>query len=235
MSLPRPITIRLWAFIAAGSLLDSGRSNAFAEDLCLEDGRVENCVGGDREGRMPRLIDRFRAMFGLWSAAQETNGRSMIHVDSTFFIAQAVGLRWDIAYWIAAYDQVPDVMQYIPFGSDGRKLTEIPRWHTIRLNGWYRLALDLGGTLYHYPAPYLPHGTTRLPPNIQAAHPNLNDSVHEGTVVHFRRWALEGTRVCTGGFTTRAPDGSYFTGASCFPGRPDEKSSSFCRSAENSI
>src|SRR4051812_24053538 len=41
-------------------------------------------------------------------------GRSMIHMDSTYFIAQALGFRSDVAYWIGAYNENSDYAQYAP-------------------------------------------------------------------------------------------------------------------------
>src|SRR5689334_20347507 len=46
-------------------------------------------------------------------------GRSMIHADSTYFIAQALGYRSDVAYWIAAYNEVTDYTQYVPIDQCG--------------------------------------------------------------------------------------------------------------------
>src|SRR5215217_5471567 len=46
-------------------------------------------------------------------------GRSMVHAESTFFIAQALGYRSDVAYWIAAYNEVTDYGQYVPIDQCG--------------------------------------------------------------------------------------------------------------------
>lgn len=48
-------------------------------------------------------------------------GRSMVHADSTYFIAQALGYRADVAYWITAYNEVTDYTQYKPLDQCGNE------------------------------------------------------------------------------------------------------------------
>src|SRR3990170_6571786 len=88
---------------------------AFLEDLCLPrnaaQGKLSWCVNPTclnppaPSRACPQQILDFATI---------KPGRSMIHADSTYFIAQALGYRADVAYWIAAYNEVTDYTQYLP-------------------------------------------------------------------------------------------------------------------------
>ena len=59
-------------------------------------------------------------------------GRSMVHADSTYFIALALGYRSDVAYWIAAYNEVTDYAQYVPIDQCGNAGLEQDHGQTTR-------------------------------------------------------------------------------------------------------
>jgi hypothetical protein len=44
----------------------------------------------------------------------------MLHADATYFLAQALGFRSDVAYWIAAYNEVADLNRYAPIDQSKR-------------------------------------------------------------------------------------------------------------------
>src|SRR4051812_46634734 len=82
------------------------RVDAFLEDLCQPRNtqlqpaltwciQPQCPVGGNPNAACPLQLAEFAAL---------PAGRSMIHMDSTYFIAQALGYRSDVAYWIAAYN-----------------------------------------------------------------------------------------------------------------------------------
>jgi len=106
-------------------------------------------------------------------------GRSMIHADSTYFIAQALGYRADVAYWIAAYNEVADYTQYVPIDQCGVQAANVnsiangntlpigstkPKpnsgadYITARFNGFRRTNLQTDGPLDHYVVSFSPNG-----------------------------------------------------------------------------
>src|ERR1043166_2896896 len=101
-------------------------------------------------------------------------GRSMIHADSTYFIALALGYRSDVAYWIAAYNEVTDYAQYIPIDQCGvqaanvnsingqRTMQTAPNsgrdYITAYFNGFQRTNLNTDGPLDHYTVAFSPNG-----------------------------------------------------------------------------
>jgi hypothetical protein len=100
-------------------LLVAGTADAFLEDICLPrrpgQGALSYCIRPNCPGNDPnRACPAQTADF-----ATIKPGRSMIHADSTYFIAQALGYRADVAYWVAAYDEVTDYGQYIPIDQCG--------------------------------------------------------------------------------------------------------------------
>src|SRR5262245_41013875 len=101
-------------------LLAPATANAFLEDICLPrrggKGEPTRCVRAD----CAQLLSANRACpTQLADFAFIQPGRSMIHADSTYFIAQALGFRADVAYWIAAYDEVTDYAKYEPIDQCG--------------------------------------------------------------------------------------------------------------------
>ena len=93
-------------------------AHAFLEDLCLprqQGGTLQWCIRPCPPGNDPNTTCPVQTA----DFATIQQGRSMIHVDSTYFIAQALGFRADVAYWIAAYDEVTDYSQYVPIDQCG--------------------------------------------------------------------------------------------------------------------
>ncbi len=196
----------------------------FSEDLCRQDDgngnfTFVNCLDSDCDPSNPdAVLARCRANI-LWDAALTSaleNGRSMVHVDSVFYIAQALGIRWDVAYWLAAYNEVTDIAQYVPIGRDAQLLESQTEWHSILLNGWQRTSGETGGISLHFVAPFLPSGETQLPPTVDGVHPDLSDIQHEGMLAHIRSWALSERDPCSDGLTSLSTDLTYFTGTTCY-------------------
>jgi hypothetical protein len=134
----------------------------------------------------------------------------MIHADSVYLLAKAVGLQDRVAYFLAAYGDTPDkknqFILMIPT-SGGYAPDADPQHATIALPGLFRGSATGDGI--HFP---LVAGTV-------GSSPDPTDTVHEG-VSRLRSWALAGGSFpCFGGLTVPSGTGaslSYFSGAQCY-------------------
>jgi hypothetical protein len=159
-------------------------------------------------------------------AATGSGRRSTLHMDATYYLAQAVGLSPRQAFVIASYDQAADVVQ-----SDWRDqqaqalvteqdcLIEPPpaicELRTRAISAIDRNNFRGGGVNFHFMAPQVAYGAP--PPPLDGMAPNLGDPYGEHFLVHLRRWAFGETRLlCVGGLTTRSARGDYATGAECY-------------------
>lgn len=206
-------------------LLLPALSWGFSEDLCVTGGRLVNCLTAERcsQEAEDTTLCRANATFDAAKVTLLENGRSTLHTDATYFIAVALGLRSDIAYFVAAYDQATDLGQYVPFDMHGRAMNDQTRWHSARINGWQRTNAVTGGLSYHYVTVYQPDPAAPASYTIDGQHPRLDDPVYEGLLYHLRTWGLRGKGAqtpCADGFTEPAPDGSTFTGAQCYNDDP---------------
>ena len=149
-------------------------------------------------------------------------GRSMIHADSTYFIAQALGYRADVAYWIAAYNEVADYSQYVPIDQCGvqaanqnaidNQTTEQTSPNTGRdyitafFNGFKRTNRQTDGPLDHYLVSFSPNGQgtdVHGAAGVQALYPfhypqpgypvHIDDT-YQKTLYNLRQWGMLPTR-----------------------------------------
>ena len=220
-----PPTHLLAAAIAAGALLgQSGRADAFVEDLCYAKGggAITNCTPLPEVCR-PAGNDSVACKLAvIANAARQRNatdgGRSAVHTDVTYLLAQAVGFSATDAYWIAAYDESADLGQFeirdndsLPVG--GGALA------TANVGGLVRTTAVTGGPLLHVIAPYN-YGLPTPPLGIDGLHPDPSNANVEVTLANFRAWALAASSsarpACTAGLTVQSPAGDYATGASCY-------------------
>jgi hypothetical protein len=143
--------------------------------------------------------------------------RSMIHADSVYLLAQAVGLDGRAAYFIAAYGDTPDraggqFILMVSASGGGYTPYEDPLHATIALPDLFR-GSALGSAI-HFPL------FTGNPRKI------VPDSIHEG-ISRLRSWALgDGSgnfpTPCLGGLTFPSrPDLSYFQGDKCYVSSSD--------------
>src|SRR5215212_6314539 len=153
-------TKQLVTLTAIALFLITTPASAFLEDLCLPrrkpDGTLSwcihpNCAVAPNRACPEQLID-----FGTIKP-----GRSMLHADSTYFIAQALGYRADVAYWIAAYDEVTDYRQYIPIDQCGVQASAQNsgrNYISATFNGFVRTNANTDGPLDHYVVFFSPNG-----------------------------------------------------------------------------
>lgn len=195
-------------------------ANAFLEDICLPrragQGALSYCIRPKCPGNDPnRACPAQTADFVTIKP-----GRSMVHADSTYFIAQALGYRADVAYWIAAYDEVTDYGQYIPIdqcGVQASKSNSGANYISSAFNGFVRTNVNTDGPLDHYVLPFSPNGTgtdAHGAMGVQAlypltyprpGYPEHIDDTYQKTLANLRQWAMIPTRdpglLCTVGLT----------------------------------
>lgn len=217
----------LAASVVVGGVVIAGPADtaeAFAEDVCYSKIGISatNCASLPRicslnEPTTPACRADALARVGAGGARPGT-GRSLVHSDSTYIMARAIGFSVDDAYWIAAYDEAADLGSFTPSNVDGTPAPNASALTTSDVGGLVRTSFSTGGLLFHFLAPI--KGDSNLQPD--GLHPDVHDAKHEVMIAHLRRWALAGpgSRVplCTGGFTVESADGDFATGSSCYGG-----------------
>src|SRR5215831_3958080 len=145
-------------------------------------------------------------------------GRSSVHTDVTYLLAQAVGFSATDAHWIAAYDESTDLGSFTPRANQSMPIGD-GALTTASISGFVRTDRNSGGSLLHVIAPYN-HGLDRPVPGIDGLHPDPTNAATELTLANFRAWALAGSSAskpaCTAGITIRSAAGDYATGAACY-------------------
>jgi hypothetical protein len=213
------------AALAAGAILTPARdAAAFAEDLCYAPGGgpLASCAPLPAVCRPAGTDTAVCKATLIAEVARQRNasdgGRSSVHTDVTFLLAQAVGFSATDAYWIAAYDESADLG-----GFEIRDNNSLPvgggALATADVSGLVRTNAMSGGPLLHVIAPYN-HGLPTPPPGIDGLHPDPTDAATEVTLANFRVWALAASSAakpaCTAGLTVQSAAGDYATGATCF-------------------
>lgn len=224
-----------------------GTARAFSEDLCVQERPgpngvvrvITNCMTNcapQQDGSYPPecyIADTVQAA----GATFYKTGRSMIHVDAVYFIARVLGFRQDVAYWLAAYDEVADKSQYTPFNELGEVIAD-PIYASATIDGLDRLKPPGGGPLYHFVAAHSNKGTGEdlESAEITGLYPWRRNGTNqkyqvepdnEVLLANLRRWALAGSAptpaFCTAGFTLPLGDvdAGVGGGAACPPGPVD--------------
>lgn len=195
---------------------------AFLEDLCLPrklaDRTLSWCVRPDCP-----VNDRFpnrACAVQLADFATIQPGRSMIHHDATYFIAQALGYRADVAYWIAAYNEVTDYNHYAPIDQCGVQASSTntgASFISAQFNGFQRTNRNTDGPLDHYIVNFSPGGNgldIHGAGGVQSLYPFYYprpgypvriDDTYQKTLANLRQWGMmrstEPGLLCTVGLT----------------------------------
>ncbi len=211
-------------------------ARAFLEDLCTRNGKLQACIKPFSACKEQKGLPNRACPAQVIDFAVIPPGRSMVHADSTYFIAQALGYRADVAYWITAYNEVEDYAQYAPIDQCGGQATATntgSAYITAAFNGFQRTNAATGGPLYHYVVNFSPNGAgtdVHGAGGVQSAYPfhyptpgypARIDDVYQGTLYDQRQWAMQAGSgpglLCTAGFTV--PNGaSNFSGKACLAG-----------------
>src|ERR1043166_2668542 len=198
-------------------------AHAFLEDLCqarrpkLQGTAISWCI---QPNSPKQNVNRASVQQTLHFATIKP-GRSMIHADSTYFIAQALGYRADVAYWIIAYNENADYAVYQPIDQCGVQASASnsgKNYITAAFNGFQRTNTATDGPLDHYIVNYSPNGqgtdvhgaggVQALYPfhYPQPGYPLHIDDTYQKTLANLRQWGMIPTTdpglLCTAGLTT---------------------------------
>ena len=133
--------------------------------------------------------------------------RGAVHFDAVYAVAAALGMVPELAYWLAAYSQGIDFIQFAAVDSCGQPMPS-SMW-TPPLRGLMRTSAPTGGSARHLGLAYGSSSTNGLKPN-------LTDYSAEGQLAGYRAWALGETELlCTNGITVPNGDGIPFGGDQC--------------------
>lgn len=224
---------RVVGVVLLGVLTSPRPAGAFLEDLCTKNGKLQSCIRPFSACKEQKTVPNRACPAQVVDFARIPPGRSMIHADSTYFIAQALGYRADVAYWIAAYNEVEDYAKYAPIDQCGGQATATnsgSTYITASFNGFQRTNAATGGPLYHYVVNFSPNGAgtdvhgaggvqSEYPFHYPTpGYPVRIDDIYQGTLYNQRQWAMQASAgpglLCTVGFTV--PNGSSnFSGTSC--------------------
>ncbi|MGV9825179.1 hypothetical protein [Gordonia sp. NPDC003429] len=214
-------TVWLTALIVAATLgIMAGttpRAHAFAEDYCYAGAHDDNCtpLPADcplHEPVPPTCLAQV-VTTTVVSSRNPRGARSLIHTDSTYIMARAVGFDPSAAYWIAAYDEATDLGTFTPKFPDGTPVPDAAARTTRDISGLVRTNFPTGGLLIHFPVPM----ATGHP--VDGLHP-VTSARTEPVIAGLRRWALAGAGtsvpLCTGGLTLPSVNADYTSGNRCY-------------------
>jgi len=209
-------------------LLLSTKIFAFGQDLCFSttpDVPIYNCINIPTECRTDRLsfeeLQRCKelalneALTVMFGSSPVNGGRSMVHTDATYYLAQLIGFTPAEAYQIAIYDEAADTGQYNAFDQEGKPLLtaeEIQNCSVNRsankkcllitpmLSGIAKFNNNSGGMLLHLPARYADQPTPpQYYPTDYLATPRLDKYI-----ANLKDWAFgKYPYACVGGVTNQ--------------------------------
>jgi hypothetical protein len=213
-------------------LMQYDKSFAFGQDLCFSqysksDGKtlISNCINIPHQCRTDNLSNKelkfckksalTSAMKTMFGKSNVIGGRSMLHTDSTYYLAQVIGFTPEEAYQIAIYDEAADMGQYKAFDQQGKPILtaeEIKQCNLNRisdkkcwlitpvLSGVKKFNGKTGGMLFHLPARFFNQSD---PPTVYPTDylltPNLDKHI-----ANLRDWAFGKYQyACVGGVTDK--------------------------------
>lgn len=207
----------------------AGPGYAFLEDLCQPRRAANGVLSWCVRPKCPvgEVFPNRACVSQLADFATIKPGRSMVHMDSTYFLAQALGYRADVAYWIAAYNEVTDYSQYAPIDQCGVQASAKnsgASFISAQFNGFVRTNAKTDGPLDHYIVNFSPNGQgtdVHGAGGVQSlypfhyprpGYPVRIDDTYQKTLANLRQWGmLRGTEpgvLCTVGLTQTAADGT---------------------------
>lgn len=224
--------------------LSAPQASAFGVDVCYNapDSGLEiirNCIGVEEfcrtsnlspgEQMTCRIVATADSLSGLTGGNSIIGGRSLLHSDSTYLMAQLIGYSPWQAYQVMIYNEATDQSEYTPFGQDGFQLLadaeiadcraqwsqKMPR-HCLAItpvmNGVYKFNDETGGMLLHWHARFSPNG--EAPPAVEFPADYLApaNADYEPLVNNLRDWAFDlRVNACVAGVlvTNAAAKGKY--------------------------
>ena len=213
---------------------------AFGVDVCFNDPTsgeppIRNCLGVEQSCRTSnlsltqelscRVKSVADGLSGLGGGNAIIGGRSLLHSDSTYVMAQLIGFSAWQAYQMMIYSEATDQAKYTAFDQKGAKILtdseaqqcreqwgpDAPRVCLIltpELNGIYKFNYYTGGMLLHLHARFSP--SDKSPPALfyPTNYFSPKNKPYENILTNFRAWVFdERTNACAAGITKNmAPD-----------------------------
>lgn len=207
----------------------SFESHAFGVDVCFKDkakhkNNIRNCINVKNRCRTEhlsktkaitcRLAAVFDSIKGLTGVNGIIGGRSLLHSDSTYFLAQLIGFTPWQAYQIMIYSEATDQTKYTPFNQYGELILTKNELDDCRLHwgvnmpkrcllttpmvkGIGKFSPNTGGSLLHLYARYSVDGNQ--PDDI--SYP-INYTVQDEQLRHFKAWVYDKRAdLCAAGIT----------------------------------
>jgi len=138
---------------------------AHVEDICVAPPNATSIFGGiynfytlaSRLGCDYR-DRRLKCIVGVLATSGKTFGdtsicRGVIHFNSIYFSAVALGFKQDVAYFLAAFSQSIDFVQYAGIDSCGKNMSN--NYWTPPMRGFLRTNVQYGGTNRHLGVPFV--------------------------------------------------------------------------------
>jgi len=198
-------------------------AHSFGQDVCFNAPTsglepIRNCVGVEESCRTSNLTpaqavtcraEAFQdSLSGLNGSNGIIGGRSLVHSDSTYLMAQIIGYTPWQAYQIAIYNEATDQSDYVPFDQSGRQLLDdnaisqcrsdwglgMPRDCLIitkEMNGVSRFNDESGGMLLHLHARYSPDGQEPPVIGLPADYLSPENAPYEPILTNLQDWALD--------------------------------------------
>ena len=198
-------------------------AHAFLEDLCLPRNKNQPALNWCIQPNKLRKNPNRASVQQTLDFATIKPGRSTIHADSTYFIAQALGYRPDVAYWIVAYNENADYGIYQPIDQCGTQASTSnsgKNFISAAFNGFVRTNGNTDGPLDHYVVSFSPNGQgtdVHGAGGVQAlyplhypipGYPEHIDDTYQKTLANLRQWAMIPSNdpglLCTVGLTASA-------------------------------
>ncbi|MGI9246750.1 MAG: hypothetical protein ACR2I8_08640 [Steroidobacteraceae bacterium] len=235
------MTFKRFAGLALIGLLHASAARSFGIDVCFNipnpgSPTIVNCIGVGESCRTSQLTQREEvgcraiasadSLSGLTGSTAIISGRSLVHTDSTYLMAQLIGFTPWQAYLIAIYDSATDQNQYTPFDQNGVQMlsnTAVAdcraRWGLLMparcliaspvMSGVGKFDATDGGMLLHLHTRYAPVLDEEPPPiGFPADYFSVSNAPYEPVVNNLRAWVF-GQRgdACVGGIVSRMPEG----------------------------
>jgi len=214
-------------------LIPTPKVSAFGVDECFNDPAsgediIRNCIGVEEFCRRQPLPQRYEyicrvyatadSLGGLTGSNNIIGGRSTVHSDSVFILAQLAGFSAWQAYQIMIYSEATDQSFYEPFDQAGTLMMsseDIEACYdsgmmsnyqclalTPRLSGLYKFNDETGGQLLHLHARYSESDSAPTTSDFPTDYFSEDARIQESLVNNMRNWAF-GLRndACVAGVT----------------------------------
>lgn len=218
------------ALILLVGVAGSGQSNAFSEDMCpANQGGWTSCVDRACSPQGENLFCESASALSQYvtlATGDATGVRSVLHFDSIYLLAQAVGFTPRQAYQIASYNQAVDTGKYDHRDESGQIMiaresctgtTANPVkdpascvLNSADISGVGRNNFVGGGLFFHF------HTVPPASKSSNGLKPQVADPQREPFLNHLRNWALGKGPLCLGGMSFIKGADQLDSGAACY-------------------